>query len=149
MLFQAQVRANIIDANQILVESVLVMVVPNTSECYGDFPARARRARWVGREARRARASEREDDDGKREELPRTVGAGEIWPLGLQVSGVALLYHLSQRKGWSTSLRQHDKTILAEGGEQLGQLDMSECSRRQADDGGYLGALASRTRCTS
>ena len=32
--------------------------------------------RWVGRKARRTRKSEREDGDGRKEDLPRTVGAG-------------------------------------------------------------------------
>ena len=58
------------------------------------------RARWVGREARRAsyeremrraRASERKDDDGKRKRLPRAVGAGAplFWTLGAGLSGSA------------------------------------------------------------
>ena len=46
---------------------------------------------WVGREARRAGASEREDDDGEKRKLPRTVGAGAplCWTLGAGLSGSA------------------------------------------------------------
>ena len=43
------------------------------------------------REARRAGASEREDDDGEERKLPRTVGAGAplCWTLGAGLSGSA------------------------------------------------------------
>ena len=42
-------------------------------------------------EVRRARASERKDDDGKRKRLPRAVGAGAplFWTLGAGLSGSA------------------------------------------------------------
>ena len=45
----------------------------------------------MGREARRAGASEPEDDDGERRKLPRTVAAGAplCWTLGAGLSGSA------------------------------------------------------------
>ena len=45
----------------------------------------------MGREARRAGASEHEDDDGERRKLPRTVGAGAplCWTLGAGLLGLA------------------------------------------------------------
>ena len=44
--------------------SVLGGFVSDTCASYCEFSARARRVWWVGREARRVRASEHEDDDG-------------------------------------------------------------------------------------